>query len=72
MSTKPTKTMSGAEFKQRFQHIIDGLGDDDQVSFGNGDLSFYRPKNLGPKEGPAMINIQFNEVYTVTADPDEA
>ena len=66
------KYMSGAEFKARFQHIIDGLADDDQVTFGNGDLSFHRPKNLGHKEGPAIINIQFNEVYTVVADPADA
>lgn len=40
-----------------------------QIYFGSGDLSFYRPKNRGPKEGPAMVFIEFNEAYNVTADP---
>jgi hypothetical protein len=65
------KYMSGAEFKARFKAIIDVVADDDQVTFGGGDLSFHRYKIHDPKADPAIINIQFNEAYTVVADPDD-
>lgn len=69
--SKPPKTMSGAEFKLRFSALVTSLHDDDEVFFGAGDLSFYRPKERGPVNGPRLVNIEFNEVYTVTVDPDE-
>lgn len=69
MST--TKTMTGAEFKLHFKPLIDSLKDDDLLFFGGGDLSFYRPKERGPVDGPRLVQIAFNEVYTVTVDPDD-
>lgn len=67
----PTKTMSGAEFKLRFGALVTSLHDDDEVFFGAGDLSFYRPKDRGPVDGPRLVQIEFNEVYKVLADPDD-
>ena len=71
-TTMKTKTMSGAEFKLFFAPLVQSLSDDDQVFFGSGDLSFYRPKERGPENGTRLVQIEFNEVYTVTVDPDEA
>lgn len=70
-SPNPLKTISGAEFKQRFRTLLDSLSDDDQVYFGAGDLSFYRHKDRGPINGHQLVNIEFNEVYTVVVDPDK-
>jgi hypothetical protein len=68
MTTK-LKGMPGAEFKALFQELIDELDDNDQVSFG-GVLSFYRFKDRGPIAGPRHVDIEFNQVFTVTVDPD--
>lgn len=68
--TITTKTISGAELKLHLSGFVEGLADDDQVFFGAGDLSFYRVKDRGPVEGPRLVQFAFNEVYTVTADPD--
>lgn len=59
------KTMSGQDFKSRFAELIASLKDEDQVIFGSGDLSFSRTKERGPKEGPRIVQIEFNEVYSV-------
>jgi len=64
------KTMSGDEFKQRFGALLASLKDNDEVYFGAGDLSLYRFKDRGPVEGPRMVQIEFNQVYSVTVDPD--
>lgn len=61
-----TKTMSGAEFRAHFAPLLASLKDDDQVYFGSGDLSFYRPKERGPIDGQRLVQIEFNEVYTVS------
>lgn len=66
-----TKTISGAEFKAHMRPLLDSLADDDEVFFGAGDLSFYRPKERGPANGPRLVQLEFNEVYTVTVDPDK-
>jgi hypothetical protein len=65
------KTMSGAEFKERFGALITSLKDNDEVYFGTGDLSLHRFKDRGAVEGPRMVQIEFNEVYSVTVDPDD-
>lgn len=64
------KTMSGSEFKLRFGALVASLQDNDEVYFGVGDLSFHRPKDRGPVEGPRLVQIEFNEIYSVTVDPD--
>lgn len=66
-----TKTISGEEFKRRFKELISGLKDTDEVFFGAGDLSLYRFKERGPINGPRLVQIEFNEVYSVTVDPDK-
>ena len=60
-----TKTMSGAEFKLHFRDLLASLKDDDQITFGSGDLSFFRIKERGPIEGPRIVQVEFNEVYKV-------
>ena len=60
-----TKTMSGAEFKLHFRDLLASLKDDDQITFGSGDLSFFRIKDRGPIEGPRIVQVEFNEVYKV-------
>ena len=60
-----TKTMSGAEFKLHFRDLLASLKDDDQITFGSGDLSFCRIKERGPIEGPRIVQVEFNEVYKV-------
>ena len=60
-----TKYLSGAEFKLHFQDLLASLQDDDQITFGSGDLSFFRLKDRGPIEGPRIVQIEFNEGYTV-------
>lgn len=64
--TEP-KYLSGAEFKLHFKALVESLADDDLVTFGAGDLSLYRPKERGPVEGPRIVQIEFNETYTVTS-----
>ena len=60
-----TKTMSGAEFKLHVRDLLASLKDDDQITFGSGDLSFFRIKERGPIEGPRIVQVEFNEVYKV-------
>lgn len=62
------KMMSGAESKAEFSELLRSLKDDDLVYFGAADLSLYRLKERGPINGPRMVQIEFNEVYTITAD----
>jgi len=61
------KTMSGAEFRHFFEPLLRELKDTDEVFFGSGDLSVYRPKDRGPIEGPRLVQIEFNETYTITS-----
>lgn len=68
--SKP-KTMSGAEFKLYFAPLVQSLKDDDEVFFGSGNISFYRVKDRGPETGPRLVQIEFNEVFSVVADPED-
>ncbi len=67
MTTKKPYTMTVAEFKERILPHINALPDTDEISFGQGDLSFYRPKFRGDH----LLNIEFEQVYLVTMDPRE-
>ena len=65
------KTMTGAEVKVRLLPDLLSLRDDDEVFFGGGDLSLHRVKERGPVDGPRLVQIEFNELYTVHSDlPD--
>lgn len=59
-------TMTVADFKDLIWKHIKDLPDTDEISFGQGDLSFCRPK----WRGDHVLNIEFNQVYTVTIDPE--
>ena len=60
-------TITIAELRLRLLDELAGLPDDTLVFFGQGDLSFYRLKNRGPVEGPALYQIEFDQAYAVTA-----
>lgn len=66
------KTITLGELRADLEWTKD-LPDDTQVTFGSGDLSYvraktrlYRPDN----QTPAIINIEFGELYEVTHDFD--
>lgn len=63
---KKPYTMTVAEFKERIWSQIKDLPDSDEITFGQGDLSFYRTK----WRGDHLLNLEFNQVYSVTSDPD--
>lgn len=60
------KTMTVAEFKDRIWAHIKDLPETDEITFGQGDLSFYRIKGRGSH----VWNIEFNQVYSVVIDPE--
>ena len=64
--TKPY-TMTVADFKERVWTHIKDMPDTGEIIFGQGDLSFYRPKFRGDH----VLNIEFGQVYSVTLDPHE-
>ena len=66
-----TKTITIAELKLRLLNQLNAMNDNDEVFFGSGDLSLCRAKDRGPKQGPRLVQIEFNEVYSVTLDPDK-
>lgn len=68
--SKP-KTMTGAEFKAHFAPLLKSLRDEDEVFFGGGDISFYRVKERGPVVGPRLVQIEFNEAFSVPPEQDD-
>lgn len=66
-----TKTITIAELKLRLLNQLNAMNDNDEVFFGSGDLSLYRLKDRGPVTGQRLVQIEFNEVYSVTVDPDK-
>ncbi|MBP3980851.1 hypothetical protein J8G26_08935 [Acidovorax sp. JG5] len=62
-----TKYLSGSEFKLHFRDLLASLKDDDQITFGAGDLSFLALRERGTKVGQRVVQIEFNETYTVTS-----
>lgn len=64
------KTITVAELRARLLDQLNALDDNDEVFFGVGDLSLYRLKNRGHTTGPKLLQIEFNEIYSVTLDPD--
>lgn len=65
------KTITIAELRVVLLNQLNAMSDNDEVYFGTGDLSLYRLKDRGPVTGPRLAQIEFNEVYSVTADPDK-
>lgn len=66
----PLKTITVGELRVRMLEQLSELNDDDEIMFGGGALSFYRIKNRGNRVGPQLIDVEFNEVFTVDIDPD--
>lgn len=66
--TRPKITLLG-EIRRDLEELLKE-SDDTRLTFGAGDLSFQRFKNRGPIEGPKVIQMQFNELYSVTLDTD--
>lgn len=66
------KTISLGELKARLKWVWE-LDDDTEIFLGAGDLSLYRAKTRlyrSDDKTPAMVNLEFNELYEVTMDPD--
>jgi hypothetical protein len=63
------KTITIAELRLRLLNELNAMDDEDEVTFGGGQLSLYRPKDRGPVTGKRMVDIEFNEVFTVTVQP---
>lgn len=66
------KTITLGELKADLQWLKD-LPDDTQISFGAGDLSYIRAKTRlyrADDQTPAIINIEFGELYQITHDFD--
>lgn len=64
------KNITVAELRVRLLDTLNALDDDDLVSFGGGALSLHRPKDRGPVDGPRIVDVEFNEVFTVTHFPE--
>lgn len=62
------KTITIGELRSMMLNQLNHLPDDTRVYFGAGDLSFGRVKDRGPIGGLPLVQIEFNEVYTVTSE----
>ncbi len=65
-----TITITIAELRVRLLNELNAMHDDDEVMFGGGTLSFHRPKDRGPETGRRLVDIEFNEVFTVQPFPE--
>lgn len=67
------KTITVGELRHDLTQLLEAP-DDTEVYFGNGNLSYNRTKDRGPNDPNArrLIQIAFNEVYSVVVDPDTA
>lgn len=62
--TKPY-TITAQDFRELIWSRIENLPAETEISFGGGDLMFHTTGYQGD-----ILNIEFNQAYTVTADPD--
>lgn len=69
MSTLKLHTMD--EIRHQLLNQLNGLPPDTMVYFGAGDLRLNRVKHRGERNGHPIVQIEFDEVYTVTLDPAE-
>ncbi len=63
------KTITVAELRAQLLNQLNSLADEDLVTFGGGQLSLHRVKDRGPVTGRKIIDVEFNEVFVVTAEP---
>lgn len=66
----PPKKITVGELRARLLDQLNALDDDDEVMFAGGLLTVNRSKQRGPKTGRKLIDIEFNELFKVTYDPD--
>jgi hypothetical protein len=50
-------------FKELMEHL-NSCDPDTEIIFGSGDLEFYRVKTRGNH----LVQIEFNQIYTITKD----
>lgn len=70
---KVAKTTTLGELKEQLAWLW-ALDDATEVTIGGGHLSVHRAKTIlyrHDDKTPSIVNIEFNEIYKVTADPDE-
>ncbi|WP_186191025.1 hypothetical protein [Burkholderia gladioli] len=67
-------TITVRDFKERITNFLADLPDDSEIYFGTGDLSFHRIKprkyHDASKTVAALVQIEFNQLYTVDEDPE--
>lgn len=66
------KTISLDDLKAQLEWMKD-LPGDTQITFGQGNLSFVRAKTRlyrADNQTPAIVNIEFEELYEITHDFD--
>lgn len=62
---KKPYSITALDFRKKIWEEIKDLPDDAEITFGGGDLMFFRMKPRGD-----FLCMEFNQVYTVTVDPD--
>ncbi len=62
-------TITLGEIRKDLSDLL-SMPDDTQVFFGAGDLTWYRIEDRGTKAGAQLMQMEFNEVYSVTNWPD--
>lgn len=66
------KTITLGELRHELSNLLN-YPDDTEIIFGQGDLSFCRFKHWlyrADDKTPKIIDLEFNELYKVTHDPD--
>ncbi|MGE8449876.1 MAG: hypothetical protein ACN6OP_04465 [Pseudomonadales bacterium] len=67
------KTITVGELRHDLTALLN-YPDDTEVSFGAGDLSYYRLKSRlyrsETSNVPRLVQVEFSELYEVTLDPD--
>lgn len=70
---KTPYTMTLREFRERIVDYFKDLPPETEIYFGTGDLSFHRvkPRKSDRSTGLVqLVQIEFNQVYTVDIDPE--
>jgi hypothetical protein len=67
MKSPQTKTVTIGELREDLRFLL-SLPDEARVFFGGGDLTFRRLKQRGPVEGPALVQVEFGEIYQLVDD----
>jgi hypothetical protein len=67
MQSPQTKTVTIGELRDQLRYLL-SLPDEARVFFGSGDLTFMRFKHRGPVDGPALVQVEFGELYQIVDD----